>query len=121
MSYATVLQLVRQMRKSPTKAEAFFWEQVRKKKLGNKKFLRQYLIQHTESDGVKRFFIADFYCHEKKLIVEIDGDVHLQKEEYDKIRENILLEMGFQIVRFRNEMVLHRWLLVEERLLELLV
>ncbi|MEM1124354.1 MAG: DUF559 domain-containing protein, partial [Bacteroidota bacterium] len=49
---------------------------------------------------------ADFHCHEQKLIVEIDGDIHLEQIEYDKIREETLKEMGYKIIRFRNEEVL---------------
>ena len=118
MQYYKAIQLARQLRKNQTAAEEFFWKKVRKKQLLGKKFLRQYLIQHDESQGLKRFFIADFCCYEKKLIVEIDGDVYNSQLEYDKIREDILREMGFEVIRFQNADVLKRWPTVEAVLLE---
>lgn len=52
-------------------------------------------------------FIADFYCHEKKLVVELDGTIHDEKEiaEYDKYRTFELEGSGINVVRFRNEEV----------------
>jgi len=57
---------------------------------------------------------------EKKLIVEIDGGIHKQQVEYDKIREGILREMGFRIIRFTNEEVLKDWSKAEEKLADAL-
>lgn len=52
-------------------------------------------------------FIADFYCHEKKLVVEVDGAIHDVKEnaEYDKSRTRILEGSGIKVIWFRNEEV----------------
>ena len=85
-----------------------------------KKLDRQHIIQHSEILGKKLYFIADFFCHEKKLIIEIDGDIHLRQLEYDKIREDVLMQMGFQMLRFRNNEVLNEWPKVEDRLKEIL-
>jgi len=101
--------LARQFRKDPTEAEAFFWGKVRNRQLFGRKFHRQYIIQHGESKSVKKYFIADFFCLEKKLVVELDGEIHQQQIEYDKIREDILFEMGYRVVRFKNEEVLQDW------------
>jgi very-short-patch-repair endonuclease len=116
--YQVVLTYARRMRSNPTPAERSFWEKVRQKQLLGKKFIRQYIIQHAEVLGRKSYFIADFYCHEKKLIVEIDGPIHLKKEQiaYDQIRESILYEMGYKVIRFTNEEVLNKWDWVERRL-----
>jgi leucyl-tRNA synthetase len=51
-------------------------------------------------------FIADFYCNEKKVIIEIDGEVHNTQIEYDEMRTEILEEMGYKLIRFRNEEVI---------------
>ena len=102
------------MRKNPTAAEKYFWDKVRRRQILGKKIIRQFIIQHEEIMYVKKFFIADFYCHEKKLIIEIDGSIHLNQKEYDEIREEILGQMGYKIIRFENGEVLHNWANVEK-------
>jgi len=116
MEYKQILSFARALRKNQTPAEKHFWEKTRNRKLFGLKFRRQHIIQHANILGNKSFFIADFFCGEKKLIVEIDGKIHLQKKEYDEIREEILAEMGFTVIRFWNEQVLENWELVEEKL-----
>lgn len=59
------------------------------------------------------FFIGDFYCHTGKTIIELDRKIHLQQLEYDKLREADLIEMGYKILRFKNEEVLYHWTKVE--------
>ena len=87
------------LKKSMTEAESKLWEMLRNRKIMNLKFRRQ----HPISD-----YIVDFYCHELKLIIELDGEIHDLKENkvYDKDREEILTELGFTVLRFKNEMVL---------------
>ncbi len=111
MTYEAIKQFARNLRKNQTPAEAIFWEKVRNRRLAGKKINRQFVIQHENIMGNRRFFIADFYCHEQRLIVEIDGGIHAQVEqmEYDRIREDILEEMGYKIIRFTNEAVLEDW------------
>jgi very-short-patch-repair endonuclease len=118
MSYDKILAFARYLRKNATPAEDFFWEKVRNRQLLGRKFYRQHIIQHAEEDGTKRFFIADFYCHASKLLIELDGSIHRQQAEYDRLRQEILEEMGFQILRFSNEAVLEEWSAVEAALLE---
>lgn len=50
-------------------------------------------------------FILDFYCHEKKLAIEIDGGYHLDEaqQQYDALRTEYLREMGVREIRFSNE------------------
>jgi len=57
-------------------------------------------------DGQIRFFIADFYCHEAKLVIEIDGGIHETQKEYDEMREQIIKLLGYKVIRFSNEVVL---------------
>jgi cyclase len=62
------------LRKNPTEEEKILWERLKAKKLGVK-FRRQHPIWN---------YIADFYCHELKLVIEVDGSIHDVKE----IRDN---------------------------------
>jgi very-short-patch-repair endonuclease len=47
-------------------------------------------------------YIVDFYCHDKRLIVEVDGDIHLASAEEDAARQDYLEGLGFIVVRLRN-------------------
>ena len=79
------------------------------------KFYRQHVIAFTYN-GEKRFFVADFYCAEKKLIIEIDGGVHEMQVEYDTLRDLVLQELQCRVIRFSNDAVLNRMDSVLERL-----
>ncbi|MDD5032333.1 MAG: endonuclease domain-containing protein [Patescibacteria group bacterium] len=96
-----ILHIAKILRQEMTKAEKIFWEELRDRKLGYK-FRRQQPL----ALGVYNF-IVDFYCPEKKLIVEVDGGVHNKSEikELDKFREDILKYAGYKIIRFRNSEV----------------
>ncbi len=86
------------LRKNLTPAEAFLWKELKNKNFEGRKFRRQHSINN---------FIVDFYCPEEYLIVELDGEVHLNAmaEEKDRKRGEILEEMGFRVLRFENKMV----------------
>ncbi len=94
-----LFEFSRQLRKAPTEAEKILWYNLRNKKLKGLKFRRQHPIDK---------YIADFYCHEKKLIVEVDGPIHDKKEvnEYDNLRTEKLAILGVAVIRFKNEEVL---------------
>ncbi len=83
------------LRKNQTKAESILWEELRNSKLGHK-IRRQHVI------GI---FIADFTCLDKRLVIEVDGDIHLQTEEYDNARTEFLHDEGFAVIRFTNDEV----------------
>jgi len=100
-----VREITRYLRKRQTPAEKVFWDAVRNRKLENKKFLRQYPVVF-EYNNAKRFFIADFYCAEHRLVVEIDGKIHERQADYDRMREWVINELGYTVVRFRNEDVI---------------
>lgn len=93
---------VRELRQNQTCAEAMVWKLVRNRKIEGKKFLRQHPILYS---FYKRplYFIADFYCAEAKLILEIDGSIHALQEEYDLQREFVLKQKGLTILRIKNE------------------
>jgi leucyl-tRNA synthetase len=85
------------------------------------KFNRQFVIQHADILGKKSYFIADFHCFSKKIIVEIDGKIHDSQVEYDEIRTEILEEMGYKIIRFKNKEVLNNWGAISTKLEKVIV
>ena len=87
----------RLLRKRTTPAEVILWEEIRNRKLNGLKFRRQYPVSG---------FILDFYCAEKNLGIELDGSIHSTQEEYDKLREQIIIEKGIRILRFSNQEIL---------------
>ncbi len=87
------------LRKRMTDAEKILWKALRNRQLNNLKFRRQAPVS---------WFIVDFLCYEKSLIVEIDGPIHQQQKVYDKEREEELISLGYTVLRFTNEDVLQR-------------
>jgi very-short-patch-repair endonuclease len=85
----------RQLRKNCTKAEDVFWEAVRNRRCGGLKFRRQQVIAG---------YIADFYCEEAKLVVELDGNVHENEDvkKNDEKKNVSYKERGLYTVRFTN-------------------
>ncbi|WP_020468932.1 endonuclease domain-containing protein [Zavarzinella formosa] len=88
----------RQLRQEMTAEEELLWECLRKNRLNGLHFRRQQVLHG---------FIADFYCHRAKLIVEIDGSVHDHRQKYDAERDRILDSFGFDTLRFTNQQVRH--------------
>ena len=99
-----IKQIARDLRKNQTEAEDILWERLRNRRFKKKKFLRQHPIVFR-IEGKERFFIADFYCREKRLVVEIDGKIHLKQKEYDQYRDLIVQGFGLQIIRVKNETI----------------
>jgi very-short-patch-repair endonuclease len=91
--------LARQMRTEPTLSEKLLWQRLKNKQLRGFKFRRQQVIDR---------FIVDFYCHEIKLVIEVDGEVHNYTQVEDAIRQAFLESLGLRVVRFKNEDVLLR-------------
>lgn len=89
----------KQLRKEGTPAEKYLWKILRNRSILGFKFRRQHPIYH---------FIADFYCNKAKLILEVDGDIHLLSHvnEYDREREETIKALGIRVLRFTNEEVL---------------
>ena len=83
------------LRKKQTKPEQLLWFGLRKNNL-NYKFRRQY--------GIGKY-IVDFYCHELKLIIEVDGTDHSYRYEEDIVRQNYLEKLGYKILRYKNKQV----------------
>jgi len=94
--------LARELRKNQTNAEKILWEKLRNRKFLGLKFTRQHPVYYFK-DGRKNFFIADFFCSELKLIIELDGKIHEKQKDYDKVREELLKSKEIDILRFNNE------------------
>jgi very-short-patch-repair endonuclease len=75
------------MRRAPTDAEAAMWRLLRDRRFAMFKFRRQVPFQS---------FILDFFCFEKRFIVEIDGSQHASSDR-DGARAALLVAEGFQI------------------------
>lgn len=94
------------LRRNETEAEIILWNKLKGNQIDGLKFRRQHPIQ---------LFIADFYCHQIKLIIEIDGDYHLAQEQIlkDEERTKILNENGVEVIRFKNDEVINNidWVL----------
>jgi very-short-patch-repair endonuclease len=96
----------RELRKNMTAPEAVLWEELRNRRLDGLKFCRQQPIG-VELNGREVFVVADFFCHERSLVIEIDGSIHQERQEQDRARTNALRALGLQVVRFTNTQVLH--------------
>lgn len=103
----SITEICRELRRNATNAELVFWEMVRNRQVMGYKFHRQYPIIF-ECDDERRFFIADFYCHALRLVIEIDGGIHETQKDYDKLRSVILSDLGYRIIRFSNSDVLEK-------------
>lgn len=92
-----LVSTARELRKNLTPAEKYIWDNYLK--TFPYKVLKQRLIDN---------FIVDFYCPQLKLVIEIDGDIHLTSERQDSDTERtIILEgYGLKVIRFTNEQVL---------------
>ncbi|MCX5750227.1 MAG: endonuclease domain-containing protein [Candidatus Saganbacteria bacterium] len=100
-----IKETIRNLRRTQTKSETILWQAVRDRQLAGKKILRQHPIVF-EWMGIKRFVVADFYCHEVKLIIELDGGIHDKRKNFDEARDTTLQLLGYKVIRFRNERVL---------------
>ena len=90
------IKLAKELRKNATPQEKKLWYE----------FLSKYPIRFQRQKAIDNF-IADFYCHKAKLIVEIDGSQHFEDKEIlkDEFRTQILEEYGLKIIRFTNRQI----------------
>ncbi len=96
-SYTAYKERRKNLRNLPTMAELVLWQKLKQSQLGHK-FRRQ------QSIG---YYIVDFYCPEVKIVVEIDGSIHGERDrpEKDTQRQQWLEEQGFTILRYRNDQI----------------
>ena len=97
-AYDLLRQFSQENRKNPTEAESILWNALRASQCGVR-FKRQHIIGD---------YIADFVCLPKKLIVEVDGAYHNRAAQAvsDEQRTEGLMQLGFQVIRFKNEEII---------------
>jgi very-short-patch-repair endonuclease len=100
---AELFSLALQMRKNPTEAERVMWKILRKFRQSGFPFRRQHPIE---------FYIADFYCHNLRLVIEVDGEI----QSHDEGRTGELERFGIKVLRFTNNQILHDSDLVVEKI-----
>ena len=91
------IELARDLRANPTRAEKDLWRALRGRRLEGFKFRRQAPIDR---------YIADFVCFEAKLVIEIDGPMHADHADYDAGRTAVLEGFGYRVVRIADRDVL---------------
>jgi very-short-patch-repair endonuclease len=91
------LQRAKELRRDLTPAEQLLWSVIRADRLAGLRFRRQHPIGP---------YIADFYCHEVKLIVELDGESHEYRINHDLERTRYLKALELRVFRVPNEEVL---------------
>ncbi|OON95318.1 MAG: hypothetical protein ATN31_11260 [Candidatus Epulonipiscioides saccharophilum] len=91
-----LLQKARSLRKNMTKQERFLWS----------RFLKRHPIKFLQQRPIDPY-IVDFYCHQAKLVIEVDGSQHYTEEgmKSDKIRSDFLGQYGLEVIRFSNDEV----------------
>ncbi len=87
----------KELRKNQTSQEEKLWWYLKDKRLGIK-FRRQHSVSG---------YILDFYCKEKKLIIELDGKIHNTREAkgYDEVRDKFLTDLDYKVLRFSNAQI----------------
>ncbi len=92
-----IFEKARILRNNPTHAELMMWFYLKQKPPGHR-FRRQHPIS---------IYVADFYCHSLKMIIEIDGNVHAENEvrTNDETRQKNLEAEGISFLRFTNILV----------------
>jgi very-short-patch-repair endonuclease len=104
-----LFSLALQMRKNPTEAEKVMWKILRKFRQSGFPFRRQHIIE---------FYIADFYWHNLRLVIEADGEIHSAKEiqSHDEGRTGELERFGIKVLRIANNQILQDNDLVVEKI-----
>lgn len=94
---AALLDRAKELRTGMTAVEKFLWKNFRSNRLSGFHFRRQQIIFG---------YIADFYCDRAGLVIEIDGGIHHERQEYDRQRDITMQAGGLVVLRFTNEAVI---------------
>jgi len=100
--YRGITLMARELRKNQTSSEKILWEKLRQRQIMGFKFLRQHPVFYKIDNDRIEFYIADFYCAELRLVIELDGPVHESSIEYDQERDSKLLSKGLLTIRIKN-------------------
>ena len=101
--FKEIIRHVKGLRESMTESETILWKELKARKLSGFKFLRQHPIIYKGNLLRYNYFVADFYCAEKKAVIELDGPIHDETEDYDQFRDSELGELGIHVLRIKNE------------------
>jgi len=85
--------IARTLRKNMTLSEILLWQQIKGKQFLGFDFHRQKPILD---------YVVDFYCPKLKLVIEIDGDTHIGKEQEDKVRQERIEALGLHVLRYSD-------------------
>ncbi len=102
-----VTEFCRHLRNNQTPAEKLLWNELRRRNINGEKFLRQFPLFTISGFGKRSFYIADFCNAKSKVVIEVDGLIHLLKKEYDDNRDWVMQSWGFNILRFTNDDVVN--------------
>jgi very-short-patch-repair endonuclease len=116
MNKPSSLVFSRELRKRSTLAEKILWQMLRNRRLDGFKFLRQYPL-HVSIMSRHEFYIADFCCCEKKLIIELDGEIHDRQKDYDEMRDKVLNSKEYSVMRFSNDEIMQNMDEVQKRII----
>lgn len=95
--YKKLRPFVRQLRREQTRAELVLWQALRRRRVAGLKFRRQQAIGS---------YIADFYCSQAQLVIEVDGESHSFTADKDENRDAYMKSLGLRVLRFSNAEVL---------------
>ena len=115
----TIKKHARELRRNVTDSEKELWEQLRNRRLSGYKFLRQHPIIYKADYKGLNYFIADFYCDSKKTVIELDGSIHDEKEEYDQFRDEEMKLLGLHVLRLKNKKLSEINIVIEKIILYL--
>lgn len=92
-----LFEKAKELRMDMTHAETLLWGKLRNKQISGVKIRRQHPINR---------FIADFYCHPARLVIEVDGEIHNYQKDYDIGRSEELEKFNIKVIRFSNKEVI---------------
>ena len=110
----TIKKHARELRRNLTDSEKELWEHLRNRRLSGYKFLRQHPIVYKADYKGLNYFIADFYCDSKKTVIELDGSIHDEKEEYDQFRDEEMKLLGLHVLRLKNDELSNMNIVIEK-------
>ena len=116
MINSKMVKVAKELRSNMTLTEKLLWQRLRNRQVNNLKFYRQFPFVFGEYN-----YVADFYCPEIKLIIEVEGEIHQDRQvrEYDNFREDIFIEAGFKVIKFSNKEIIESMKQVIEKIIKL--
>lgn len=98
------IETARKLRQQMTPQEKLLWRHLRAHRFKGYKFRRQHPIGYQVIEQRTSFYVADFYCHSERIVIELDGKHHEFPDEqlYDMARDKLMTEFGMKILRIRN-------------------